>query len=81
MKSASANLIQEICKRWQIPIDREHIIGHYQIFSKKSNCPASSKSIIEELITLASGQQAQDATIEDGMRKIEEGLAIIKKFI
>ncbi|MEK7643254.1 MAG: peptidoglycan recognition family protein [Patescibacteria group bacterium] len=81
MKQTSANLIREICKRWQIPIDRQHIIGHYQIFSQKPNCPATSKSIIDELIALASDQQAQDATIESGIKKIEEGLAIIKKFI
>lgn len=81
MKSASANLIREICKRWQIPIDRQHIIGHYQIFSQKPNCPSANKSIINELIALASDQKGQSATIEDGVKKIEEGLAIIKKFI
>lgn len=82
MKQASAALIRDICQRWQIPIDRSHIIGHYQIFSQKPNCPAANKSIIDELIALASsGQQTTNATIEDGVKKIEEGLAIIKKFI
>lgn len=53
MKKASAALIKEICTRWSIPIDRDHIIGHYQIFSVKANCPAVNKKIIDELISLA----------------------------
>lgn len=52
---ASAQLIKEICTRWNIPIDRDHIIGHYQIFSEKPNCPATNREIINELIRLASG--------------------------
>lgn len=80
MKRASAELIREICRRWQIPIDREHVVGHYQIFSQKPNCPATNKNIIDELIALAIGQQAT-LTVEEGVKKIEEGLAIIKKFI
>lgn len=53
MKAASAELIRGICSRWNIPIDREHIIGHYEIYSKKPNCPAVDKSIITELIKLS----------------------------
>jgi N-acetyl-anhydromuramyl-L-alanine amidase AmpD len=82
MKQASAALIKELCNKWQIPIDRDHIIGHYQIFSKKPNCPAKDKKIIDELIALAAGPQAQGipSEVEEGIRKIEEGLAIIKKY-
>jgi hypothetical protein len=78
MKRVSANLIREICQRWQIPIDRNHIVGHFEIFSKKPNCPASNKQILDDLVTLA-GQQTTNLSIEDGVRKIEEGLAIIKR--
>ena len=81
MKQSSADLIREICKRWQIPIDRTHIVGHFEIFSKKPNCPASNKKIIDELVALASGQQTQTShpsQVEEGVRKIEEGLAQIK---
>lgn len=81
MKQSSAELIREICKRWQIPIDRTHIIGHFEIFSKKPNCPASNKQIIDELVALAGGQQTQTphpSQVEEGVRKIEEGLAQIK---
>ena len=53
MKASSAALIKDICTRWNIPIDRDHIIGHYQVFAGKPNCPAINKSIIDELIALA----------------------------
>jgi len=81
MKQASAELIREVCERWDIPIDRAHIIGHYQIFSKKPNCPAKDKKIIDELIALATGPQAHNipSQVEEGVKKIEEGLDLIKK--
>jgi len=53
MKASSAELIRDICTRWNIPIDRNHIIGHYEVFSGKPNCPAINKGIIDELVTLA----------------------------
>lgn len=81
MKQVSATLIREICQRWQIPIDRKHIIGHYEIFSKKPNCPAVDKKIIDELVALVGQTTTTNPTIEDGVRRIEEGLAIIKRFI
>ena len=84
MKQSSADLIREICERWQIPIDRNHVVGHFEIYSKKPNCPATNKRILDELVALA-GQQVPSATpnptVEDGVRKIEEGLAIIKQII
>lgn len=86
MKQASASLIREICQRWQIPIDRDHIIGHYQIYSKKPDCPAHDKRVIDELIDLAdrestSGQRIDSSKVEEGIKKIEEGLEIIKQTI
>lgn len=47
---ASADLIKDICTRWNIPIDREHIIGHYQVYSIKSGCPSTDHSIIDKII-------------------------------
>lgn len=38
---ASAELIQVISKRWNIPLDAEHVIIHSEIFAKKPNCPGS----------------------------------------
>ena len=82
MKQASATLIREICQRWQIPIDRNHVIGHFEIFSKKPNCPATNKRILDELVTLANQQtEMPKPSVEEGVRKIEEGLAMIKQII
>ncbi len=51
MYKSSAELIADIASRWHIPIDREHIIGHREIYSIKS-CPGSRVSI-ERLIEIA----------------------------
>ncbi len=82
-KQASASLIREICERWQIPMDRNHIIGHYQITAKKPNCPAVNKGIIDELVSLAKNQldPAVPSEVEEGIKKIEEGLTLIKKLL
>lgn len=54
MKVSSARLIKDICTRWKIPIDRDHIIGHYEIDAvRRPNCPATKKNIIGQLIALA----------------------------
>ena len=80
-KQASASLIREACQQWQIPLDRDHIIGHYQITTKKPNDPAVNKGIIDELISLAKTQAspATPSEVAEGIKKIEEGLALIKK--
>lgn len=51
MYETSASLIRDICDRWNIPIDRNHIVGHREIYAAKT-CPGSQVSI-EKLITLA----------------------------
>lgn len=38
MLEASARLAVEICNRWSIPVDRDHVIGHREIYARKS-CP------------------------------------------
>jgi N-acetyl-anhydromuramyl-L-alanine amidase AmpD len=79
MKQSSAELVREICQRWQIPIDRNHIVGHFEIFSKKPNCPARDKKVIDEIVALAGGQQtSHPSQVEEGVKKVEEGLAQIK---
>ena len=54
---ASAQLIKDICSRWNIPLDRKHIIGHSEIKSTKPNCPSPNLAIIDKLISLAVGQE------------------------
>ena len=80
IKQSSATLIREICQRWQIPINRDHVVGHFEIFSKKPNCPATNKSILDELVVLARQQTpSSPSSVEEGVRKVEEGLALIKQ--
>ncbi len=47
---ASKELIKDICERNGIPLDRDHVIGHYEIYSLKPNCPSTDKTIIDKLI-------------------------------
>lgn len=51
--NATVELIRTLAAKYNVPIDRQHIIGHYQIKSSKPNCPATDKSIIDHIITLA----------------------------
>lgn len=90
IKQASAHRIVDICKRWNIPIDRDHIIGHYQINSvRRPNCPAHDKRIVDELVerakAIANPPQPPKSKIppevEEGVKKIEEGLAQIKRAV
>jgi len=55
--NASAQLIKSLCSKWNIPLDRNHILGHYEIYLLKPNCPSTDKSIIDKLISLAVGQE------------------------
>lgn len=50
MYEASAELIRDICDRWNIPIDRDHIIGHKEIYSLKA-CPG--KCDLDKLVRMA----------------------------
>lgn len=65
LKEASATLISAACERWHIPIDRNHVIGHYEIDSKKPNCPAVDKSIIDELSSRATLKSGRAPAIVD----------------
>ncbi len=71
MYDASAALIKEICTRWNIPPDRNHIIGHHEIYSLKT-CPGP-KADINRLIALAGGTTGAATVVAPaGFVKIEE---------
>lgn len=61
--NTSVNLIRSLAAKWNIPIDRDHIIGHYQIRSSKPNCPATDKSIIDRIIKQAQGMTEEQVPI------------------
>ncbi len=62
MYDASAELVAAICKRWNIPLDRVHIIGHREIYSLKS-CPGL-KVDMDKLVEMA-GQKAASSASTD----------------
>jgi N-acetyl-anhydromuramyl-L-alanine amidase AmpD len=44
-------LIRDICKRHSIPMDRDHIIGHFQIDSvNRPYCPSPDHSIMDKIV-------------------------------
>lgn len=58
MYNSSSEMVRTICNRWNIPFDRNHIIGHHEIYSLKT-CPGS-KVDLNKLIALASGIPVQE---------------------
>lgn len=70
MYNASAAMIKAIASRWNIPIDRQHIVGHHEIYSLKT-CPGH-KADLNKLIAIANGNTApsiilaQQITVQTG---------------
>ena len=54
MYASSSTLIREIARRHNIPLDRNHILGHHEIYSHKT-CPGN-KVDIDKLIAMAKGE-------------------------
>jgi len=54
MYASSSSLIADISQRWGIPLDRDHIIGHHEIYSIKA-CPGQ-KVDFDHLIMLATNK-------------------------
>lgn len=52
--TALAALVADICTRNSILIDRDHIIGHYQINSvSRPNCPSTDKTVLDKIVSMA----------------------------
>lgn len=49
---AICELLQRLSKEYGIPLDRDHIIGHYQVFDKKPFCPATDNKIIDKIVAM-----------------------------
>ncbi len=60
MYNSSSEMIRAISNRWNIPIDRNHIFGHREIYSLKT-CPGS-KVDLNKLIALASNSPIPENT-------------------
>lgn len=74
--NATVELIQAMAKKWSIPIDRDHIIGHYQIGAYKPNCPATNKSIIDRIVRQAQTPEEM-VTIQVKKSQVEKVLKFI----
>jgi N-acetylmuramoyl-L-alanine amidase len=59
MLSSSAALIRDVCTRWSIPIDRDHIIGHREIFDRKT-CPGHIVDV-DQLVARARDEATRPA--------------------
>lgn len=44
MYASSARLVRMLCDRYRIPIDREHIIGHYQVPRSGTGAPCATNA-------------------------------------
>lgn len=75
-------LIKDIAKRWNIPLDREHIIGHYEIDAiNRPYCPSPDHTIMDKIV-----QRLQDdevLTWEEYLNRMsrEEKKEFIKKVV
>lgn len=66
-RGASIALIQDICQRRSIPIDRTHIVGHHEIFALKS-CPGAID--VDALVAEAAGESPEWPPSEDYPRVV-----------
>lgn len=57
--NTSGKLIAEICKRYNIPLDRQHIRGHKEV--RNTQCPGTMD--IDRLINIAKSQGEEDPRI------------------
>jgi N-acetyl-anhydromuramyl-L-alanine amidase AmpD len=84
MTEASAELVGTLCRRYKIPLDRNHIIGHYQINSiNRSNCPGTGVNL-DNLINLALKYYEDPAMIkelQDQITKLQSEITDLEKEI
>lgn len=65
MYQSSGQLIGEACRRWGIPLDRNHVIGHHQINSlSRNNCPGAGVNW-DKLLSIASNFYEDPAMIAE----------------
>jgi N-acetylmuramoyl-L-alanine amidase len=49
--ASSVQLIAQVAKRWSIPLDRDHVVGHHEIYAPKP-CPGPHANL-DKLIAMA----------------------------
>jgi N-acetyl-anhydromuramyl-L-alanine amidase AmpD len=73
-------LLKDIAKRWNIPLDRDHIIGHYQIDRiNRYYCPSQDHKLLDRIV--AQLQPEEIVNIQVPKSKVERVLQFIKSLI
>jgi N-acetylmuramoyl-L-alanine amidase len=73
---ATTELIRAIATRWNIPLDRDHIIGHYEVDPiRKPCCPSPDRTVMDKLVARLKPQTPKDIII----KRVEELLALAKQ--
>ena len=67
MYNASSEMIKAISSRWNISLDRDHVIGHHEIYSVKT-CPGH-KVDLNKLVALAGGNPLPPNPSPNGITK------------
>ncbi len=59
--NALVGQIKALAARWDIPIDRSHIIGHYEVDPvRKPNCPTSDRIFLDKIVAMANGESDRE---------------------
>lgn len=57
-------LIKDIATRYKIPLDRDHIIGHYEVDSvKKAFCPSPDRTVMDKLVLSLSSKPEEMVSV------------------
>lgn len=68
--NALAGLVASLMTRWNIPCDRDHLIGHYQVDGvKKINCPSPDHTVIDKLLVRVQSLMNVDETVQISVPK------------
>lgn len=67
---ALLELIKGLCEEYSIPMDRQHIIAHYQIDGiRKPHCPTRDRTLLDKLISRLN--KTTDLTKEQKIKEIK----------
>jgi hypothetical protein len=78
MLASSTELIRDLCNRWAIPVDRDHIIGHREIYALKT-CPGRAvdlDALVERVRARTLAAEGHALVVESGTVRARTGLNI-----
>lgn len=72
----SGELVKYIATKYGIPLTRDYIYGHREIYSKKTNCPSNDLRVIETIIEYAKAEEIVNVPVPKS--KVDKVLAYLK---